>query len=177
MSVNQMCSLFRVSANQEILLHSSIFLSSVLGRRSVQFFQNDFFTCICCSENSLFFLIWLIVSEMELEKSRTILHIRGQSSSLATRLHTQFHYIYKIPNTCLLLNHSEMRSRKSWELVTPSSQQSSNFAPAIFKQFQRCEEKLLSLSVNKFMFFSFEIKNCLPVDTLMFPGPLPSRQC
>ena len=29
-----------------------------------------------------------------------------KSSLLATRLHTQFHYIYKIPNTCLLLlNH------------------------------------------------------------------------
>ena len=47
-------------------------------------------------------------------------YFRGQSSSLATRLHTQFHYIYEIPNTCLLLlNHSEMKSRKSWELVTP----------------------------------------------------------
>ena len=160
MSLNQMRSLMRslmrLSVRKlEILLHSSVFLSCVLGRRSVQFFQNDFCTCLCRSENSLVFLIWLIVSEMELEKSRTILHIRGQSSSLATRLHTQFHYIYKIPNTFLLLNHSEMRSRKSWELVTPSSQQSSNFAPAIFKQFQRCKEKLLSLSVNKFMFFYF----------------------
>ena len=159
MSVNQMCSLVRVSANQRFycirqfsflpcLVMSAVFLERLLY----------FFTCLCRSENSLVFLIWLIVSEMELEKSRTILHIRGQSSSLATRLHTQFHYIYKIPNTCLLLNHSEMRSRKSWELVTPSSQQSSNFAPAIFKQFQRCKEKLLSLSVNRFMFFYFLLK-------------------
>ena len=157
MSVNQMCSLFRVSANQRFycirqfsflpcLVMSAVFLERLLY----------FFTCLCRSENSLVFLIWLIVSEMELEKSRTILHIRGQSSLLATRLHTQFHYIYKIPNKCLLLlNHSEMRSQKSWELVTPSSQQSSNFALAIFQQFQRCKEKLLSLSVNKFMFFYF----------------------
>ena len=34
-----------------------------------------FFTCLCCSQNSFAFLIWWIVSEMELEKSRTILHI------------------------------------------------------------------------------------------------------
>ena len=81
----------------------------------------DFFTCLCCSRNSFVFLILSIVSEMELKKSRTILHIRGQSSSLATRLHTQFHYIYKIPNTCPRLNHSKITSRKSWELVTSSS--------------------------------------------------------
>ena len=68
------------------------------------------------------FLIWWIVREMILEKSRTILLIKGQNCSLATRSHTQFHYIYKLPNTFLLLpNHSEIRSQKSWELVTSSS--------------------------------------------------------
>ena len=172
MSVNQMSSLFRVSANQRFYCS---FPSSVLGRQSVQFFQNDFFTCLCRSKNSFAFLIWLIVSKVEQEKSRTILHIRWQSFPLATRLHTQFYYIYEIPNTCLLLlNHSEIRSRKSWELVTPSSQQSSNFAPAFFKNFQRYKEKLLSLSVRKFMFFlfSFGVKNFLSVDNLMLPGPL-----
>ena len=51
------------------------------------------------------------VSGMELEKSHSILHIRGQNCLLATRLHTQFHYIYKIPKTCLFLpKYSEMRS-------------------------------------------------------------------
>ena len=66
------------------------------------------------------FLIWRIVREMELEKSRTILHIRGQNCSLATRSHTQFNYIYKLPNTFLLLpNHSEMRPQKSWDLSPP----------------------------------------------------------
>ena len=85
-------------------------------------FLEDFFTCLFCYQNSFVFLIWWIMSDMELEKSRPILHIREQSCSLATRLHTQFHYIYKIPNTCLLLpKHSETRSRKSWELATPSS--------------------------------------------------------
>ena len=75
-----------------------------------------------CSQNSFVFLIWWIGSKMELEKSRTILHIIGQSCSLAIRLHSQFHYIYKTLNTCLFLpNHSNMRSRKSWEPVTPSS--------------------------------------------------------
>ena len=82
------------------------------------------------------FLIWWIVSEMELEKFRTILYIRGKNCVLATRSYTQLDYIYKIPKTCLLLlNHLEMRSQKSWELVTPSSWQSSNVAPAIFKNF------------------------------------------
>ena len=156
MSVNQMCSLFRVSANQrfycirQFSFLPCLVMSAVLLERLLYFF-----TCLCRSENSLVFLIWLIVSEMELEKSRTILHIRGQSSSLATRLYTQFHYIYKKRNTCLLLNHSKMRSRKSWELFTHSSQQSSRFAPAFFKKFQRYKEKLLSLSVKKFIFFYF----------------------
>ena len=169
---------FQSICKLEILLHLPVLLSSVLGQRLVQFFQNDFFTFLCRSENSSAFLIWLILSEMELEKCRTILHIRGQSSSLATRLHTQFHYIYKIPNTCLLLlNQSETRSRKSWELVTPSSQQSSNFAQATFKRFQRYKERFLSLSVNKFMFFYLLVELiCLSVDNLMFPGTLHSLQ-
>ena len=158
MSINQMCSLFRVSANQRFYCICQFsFLPCLAG---------DQYSCSRTSSllafvvpNSFVFLIWLIVSEMELEKSRTILHIRGQSSSLATRLHTRFHYICEIPNTCLLLlNHSEMRSRKSWELVTTSSQQSSDFTPAIFKQFQRYKEKLLSLSINKFMLFCFLLK-------------------
>ena len=88
---------------------------------------------------SLVFLEWLLYLPLSFRKqfclfdmvdsewngageTRTILHIRGQSPSPTARLHTQFHYIYKIPNTSLLLlNHSEMRSRKSWELATPSS--------------------------------------------------------
>ena len=49
-------------------------------------------------------------------------YFRGQNSSLATRSHTQFCYISKLPNTFLFLpNHSEMRPQKSWKLVTPSS--------------------------------------------------------
>ena len=135
-----------------MLLHLSVFCSPVPGPA----ISAVFLTCLCCFQNSLVFLILWIVSGMELEKYHTILHIRGQNCLLATRSHTQFHYIYKLPNTFLLLpNHSEMRPRKSWELVTPSSQQSSNVAPAIFKNFQRYKEKLLSLSVNKFMFFYF----------------------
>ena len=68
------------------------------------------------------FCLYDMVSEMELEKPRTILHIGLQNCLLATRSHTQFHYICKITNTCLLLsNHLEMRSQKSRELVTPSS--------------------------------------------------------
>ena len=71
-----------------------------------------------------------------LEKSRNILHIRGRNCLLPTKSHTQFHYIYKLPNMFLLLpNHSEMRPRKSSELVTPSYQQSSNVSPAVFKNF------------------------------------------
>ena len=93
---------------------------------------------------------------MELKKSCTILHFREQNCSLATRSHTQFYYVYEIPNTCLLSpDHLEMRSRKSWELVIPSSQQSSNVALVFFKNFQRYKEKLLSLSANKFISFSF----------------------
>ena len=58
--------------------------------------------------------IWRIMSEMELEKSCTILHIRRENHLLPTRSHTQFHYIYKIRKMCLLLLiHSEMRSQKS----------------------------------------------------------------
>ena len=156
MSVNQRCSHFRVSVNQRFHCICQFSFLLCLGWRSVQFFQNDFFTCLCRSQNSFVFLIRCIVSERKLEKSHTILHISGQNCSLATRSHAQFHYIYKIPNTCLLLpNHSEMRSRKSRQLFNPSSQQSYNVAPAIFKNFQRYKEKLLSLSVNKFMFFYF----------------------
>ena len=62
----------------------------------MQFLWNDFFTCFCRSQNSFFFLIWWIVSEI-------FLHIRGQSCSLATRLHTHIHYIYKVPNMGPLL--------------------------------------------------------------------------
>ena len=81
-----------------------------------------FLTCLCRSQNGFVFLLWSIVSEMKLEKFRTILHIRGQNCLLVIRLHTQFHYIYNIPNTCLpLRNHSEIRSQISWELITPSS--------------------------------------------------------
>ena len=155
MSVNQMRSLFRVSANQRFYcIRQFSFLACLAGDQCSV--SRTTSVLVFVVPKSFVFLIWLIVSEMELEKSRTILHIRGQSSSLATRLHAQFHYIYKIPDTCLLLlNHSEMRSRKSWKIVTLSSQQSSNFAPAIFKQFQRCKENLLSLSINKFMLFYF----------------------
>ena len=153
---NQRSSLSRVSVNQKFYCIPQFSILPYLGRRSVQFFQNDFFTCLCRSQNGFSFLKWWIVRGIELEKPRTILHIRGQNCSLATRSHTQFHHIYKLPNTFLLLpNHSEVRSRKSWELVTPSFQQSSNVVPAIFKNFQRYQEKLLSLSVNKFMIFYF----------------------
>ena len=77
--------------------------------------QNSFSraTSLSTSLNSFIFLIWRIVTEMELEKCRTILPIRGQICSLPTRSHTHFHYICKIPHTCLLLpNHSEMRSQQ-----------------------------------------------------------------
>ena len=112
---------------------------------------------------------------MELEKSSTILHIRRQNCLLATRLYTQFHYIYKIPNTCLLLqNQSEIRSRKSWELVPPLP---SNPLTMLQLPSRTSKEKLLFLSVNKFIFFSFGIKNCLSVDNLMSPGLLPSPWC
>ena len=71
---------------------------------------------------------------MEWEKSRTVFHIRGQNCLLATTSPTQFHYIYKIVNTRLFLpNHFKMRSRKSWELVAASSQQSSDVAPTILR--------------------------------------------
>ena len=97
---------------------SSVFRSPLLGPG----ISAVFLTCLCRSQNSFVFLIWWIVSEMELEKSLSILRIRGQNCLLATRSHTRFSYIYKIPNTCLLLpNKSEMRSQKSWELVTRSS--------------------------------------------------------
>ena len=160
MSVNQSCSLFRVSVNQKFYWICQFSVLPSLSRRSVQFFQNDLFTSLCCPQNSFAFRIWWIVSKMELKKSRTILHIREQNCSLATRSHTQFHYNYKVPKTCLLLpNHSEMRSQKSWELVNPSSQQSSNFIPAIFKIFWSYKEKLLSPSVNKFMSFYFLLES------------------
>ena len=43
-----------------------------------------------------------------------------QNFSLGTRSHTQFHYFYKIPNTCLLIpNHLEMRSQKFENLSPP----------------------------------------------------------
>ena len=70
-----------------------------------------------------------MVSEMEREKSR---HIRGQICSMIARSLAQLYYIYDITNTCLPY-YSERRSRKSWELVTPSSQQSSDVALAIKK--------------------------------------------
>ena len=153
MSVNQRCSLFRVSVNQR-------------------------FNCML-SQNNFVFLIWWIVSEMELEKFRTILHIRGKNCLLVTRSHTKFHYIYEIPKTCLLLlNHLEMRWQKSWGLFIPSSQQPPNVAPAIFKNFQRYEEKLLSLSVSKFMFFlELRIACQLPVTrSLAFPIVLTTKK-
>ena len=152
MSVNQRCLLFRVSVYQRFYcIH--------------QFSVFSFLNCLCLSQNIFVFLIWCIVSEMELEKFRTILHIRGRNCLLATRSHTQFHYIYEIPKTCLLLlNHLEMRSKKSWELFTPSSYQSSNVAPAIFKNFWRYNEKLLSLSVRKFN----QSVSCLSPDLLPF---------
>ena len=117
------------------------------------------------------FCLYDMVSEMELEKPRTILHIGLQNCLLATRSHTQFHYICKITNTCLLLsNHLEMRSQKSRELVTPNSQQSSNVALAFFKNFQRYKEKLLSLPVNKFMCFYFLLE--LRINCHQLPGSL-----
>ena len=101
-----------------------MFLNKLLIKRNHQNLtsKSNFFTWLCRPQNSFAFLKWWVVSEMELENSRTILHIRGQNCSLGTRSRIQFHYIYKIPNTCLLLpNQLEMRSQKSWELVTPSS--------------------------------------------------------
>ena len=81
-----------------------------------------FVICLCRSQSSFVFLIWWIVSEMEFEKFRTILHNGGENCLLATESHTQFDYIYEIPKTCLpFLNHLEMRSQKSWELAIPSS--------------------------------------------------------
>ena len=89
---------------------------------SAVFLERLLYLSLSFPKQFFFFLIWWIVGEMELGKSRTILHIRGQRCSLAIRLNAQFHYIYKIPDTSLLLPiHSEMKSRKSWELVTPSS--------------------------------------------------------
>ena len=109
---------FLESCYLEILLHSSVFRSPML-RPAI---SAVFLTCLCRSQNSFVFLIWWIVSEMEFEKSRIILHIRRKNFLLATISHTKFHYIYEILKTCLLLlNHLEMRSQKSWELVTPSS--------------------------------------------------------
>ena len=82
-----------------------------------------------------------MVSEMEREKSR---HIRVQTCSMITRSHAQLYHIYNITNTCLPY-YSERRSRKSWELVTPSSQQSSDVALAI-KKFLRFKEKCLCVN-------------------------------
>ena len=116
-------------------------------------------SCICRFQNSFVFLIWWIVSEMELEKSRTILHIRGQNCSLATRSHTQFHYIYKIPNTCLLLpNHLEMRSQKFGSLSPPVPRNPPTLPQLSSRISKRYKEKLLSLSLSKFMFFYFLLK-------------------
>ena len=97
------------------------FISFPFSRACGSAISAVFLTCLCCSQNSFVFLIWRIASEMKLEKFRTILHIRGKNCLLATRSHTQFHYIYEIPKTCLLLNHLEMRSQKSLELNSPNS--------------------------------------------------------
>ena len=102
---------------------------------------------------------------MELQKFRTILHIRGKYCFLATRSHTQFDYIYEIPKTCLLLlNYLEMRSQKSWKFVTPSSQESSNL-PQLSSRTSRDIRKIFYLYplVNSCFLFSFGIKNCLSV--------------
>ena len=113
MSINQRCLLFRLFVHQRFYCICQFSILPCLDRRSEQFFQSLFFACLCRSQNSFIFLIWWIVIEMELEKCRTILPIRGQICSLPTRSHTHFHYICKTPHTCLLLpNHSEMRSQQ-----------------------------------------------------------------
>ena len=92
---------------------------------------------------SVTFLIWWIMSELEREKSQTICHVRGQTCSLTSKSLTQFYYIYKITSKCLPY-YSERRSRKSWELVAPSSQQYSGLVPAI-KKFLSIRKKVISM--------------------------------
>ena len=130
----------------EILPYSSVLTSRpMFGQPSVHFFQN--------------------------EKSRTICHIRGQTCLLTTRSLTQFFYIHKITNSCFPY-FSDRRSRKSWELVAPSSQQSSNIALAI-KKFLRYKEKRLSLCLNKCIIcFFLELRTACQV---ISPGLLPFR--
>ena len=91
-----------------------------------------------------------MVSEIEREKSHTICHIREQTCSMTARSLAQLYYIYNITSTCLPYC-SERRSRKPWELVAPSSQQSSDVTLAI-KKFLRFKEKRLSLCVHKSVF-------------------------
>ena len=114
-----------------------------------------------------------MVSEMEQEKSRTTSHIREQTCSLTTRSLPEFYYIYKITNTCLPY-YSETRSGKSWKLVAPSLQQSSDVTLDIEKLL-KCKENLLTLCVNRSAFyFLLELKTVCQV---ILPGLLPFRSC
>ena len=92
-------------------------------------------TCLSCSQNSILFLIWWIVSETELQRSHTILHIRGQNYSLAKRSHIQFYYIYRIPNTCLVSQTIRKWGHENLGNLSSQFWQSSNVVPAIFKNF------------------------------------------
>ena len=108
----------------DILLDTSAFRSPVLGPAIRAVFLERLLYLSLSFPKQVCLLIWWIVSETELDKSCNILHYRGQNCSLATRSHTQFHYIYKIPNTCLLLpNYSEMNDENlgNLSLSVPSN--------------------------------------------------------
>ena len=108
MSINQGVHLQSL-CQLDILLDTSVFRSPVLGPAIRTVFLEKLLYLSLSFPKQVCLLIWWIVSEIELDKSCNILLNREQNCSLATRSHTQFHYIYKIPNTYLLLpNYSEM---------------------------------------------------------------------